>query len=72
VTTRITRVSRTSKPAVVQVVCPGCRGIRRAQPVGTAVIGKQRKEVLQCLDADCGLTWVPTRSAIPEAPAKAA
>jgi hypothetical protein len=65
------RLQRTSTKAprkiTVQLLCPSCRGVVRAQHVGHAVVAGARREVVQCLSAACGLVWVPERSAVPAA-----
>jgi hypothetical protein len=53
------------------LVCPACRAVRRVKPVGAATIGRQRREVVECLDPSCSLQWLPARSAIPNPPAAA-
>ena len=67
-TTRLAKVStKAPKRIVVQLLCPSCRGVVRAQHVGRAVIAGSRREVVQCLSQPCGLVWVPERSAVPTA-----
>ncbi|WP_042427411.1 hypothetical protein [Streptacidiphilus anmyonensis] len=67
-TTRLARVStKSQRKVVVQLLCPSCRGVVRAQHVGHAVIGGTRKEVVRCLSQSCGLVWVPERRSIPAA-----
>jgi hypothetical protein len=64
--------ARILRPAAVQLVCPACRAVRKAQPVGVATIAKRRREVVQCLSADCGLTWLPERTSVPAPASQAA
>lgn len=67
-TTRLTRTSTKSpRKITVQVLCPSCRGVVRAQHVGHAVVAGVRKEVLTCLIPECSLTWVPQRRHLPAA-----
>ncbi len=54
--------ARLRRPAIVQTVCPSCAAIRRAQPVGSADVGRQHHQVLECLEPSCGLLWIPVRS----------
>jgi hypothetical protein len=54
--------ARIRRPVVVQVVCPSCAAVRRAQPVGVADVSRQQHQVLECLEPTCGLLWVPVRS----------
>jgi hypothetical protein len=70
-TKRLVKLSTASRPPVVSLVCPGCRAVRRVKPVGAATIGRQRREVVECLDPSCSLQWLPARSAIPNPPAAA-
>ncbi|WP_152626493.1 hypothetical protein [Streptacidiphilus carbonis] len=63
-TSRLTRVSRSSKPAIVKLMCPSCRSVRRCSPVGIATIGRRRREVLECSESTCGLQWIPVRDHI--------
>lgn len=65
---RVVKLSTTSRPPVLQLVCPGCRAVRKCHSVGTAVIAKRRREVVRCAAADCQLTWVPERGHVPAAP----
>lgn len=67
-TSRIAKVSRTSKTPAVQLVCPACRAIRRCQPVGTGTVRKIRRELVECLAADCGLIWAPARTHLTAVP----
>lgn len=67
-TTRLQRVStKAPRKITVELLCPSCRGVVRAQHVGHAVIQGVRKEVVMCLSQPCGLTWVPERTSIPAA-----
>jgi hypothetical protein len=72
VTTRIAKTTRGSRTPTVTLMCPACRCVRRARPVGTAVIGGKRREVLQCAERTCELEWVPTKAHIPKPALQAA
>ncbi|MEY9839681.1 hypothetical protein [Streptacidiphilus sp. EB103A] len=70
--THLVRVSRTSRPPGVQVLCPACRSIRKARPVGVATIDGKRREILQCSEKTCELTWVPSKAHVPASAPRAA
>jgi hypothetical protein len=71
VTTRLTRTSTSTRRATIRIHCPACQATTKALSVGRATVGKQRKEVVQCLTHECGLTWVPERHHLPQAPTAA-
>lgn len=45
-----------------------CRAIRKCQPVGTGTVRKTRRELVECLAADCGLIWAPARTHLTAVP----
>ncbi|NNN36120.1 hypothetical protein HLK59_38320 [Streptomyces sp. S3(2020)] len=53
------------------LLCPACRAQRRCRAVGTATVASQRREVVECGEASCGLQWVATRQDLTTAPAQA-
>ncbi|MFC9631406.1 hypothetical protein ACFTY8_19445 [Streptomyces mirabilis] len=60
-----------TKPVHVLLLCPACRAQRRCRPVGTAVVGKRRREVVECGDKSCGLQWVAAREHLDATPTAA-
>ena len=54
--------ARIRRPAIVLVHCPSCRSTQRAQPVGTARLGHEQRQLVECLVAECGLVWAPPQS----------
>ncbi|WP_034090149.1 hypothetical protein [Streptacidiphilus albus] len=59
--------ARIRRPVVVQTVCPACRAVRKAQPLGTTTIGQHKHQILECLDQSCGLRWLTSRTTTPQA-----
>lgn len=60
-----------TKPVYAILLCPACRAQRRCRAVGTATVGRQQRDVLQCTDASCELVWCPGREHLTDAPATA-
>jgi len=52
----------TAHTPVVELHCPACRAARRCLAVGTVSLAGRRREVVQCGEKSCGLTWVPQRT----------
>lgn len=63
-TTRLMKTTRATRKPTILLHCPSCRASRRCTAVGTATVAGKRREVLQCGDTDCALTWVPAKTHI--------
>lgn len=70
-TTRLTRTAKTARTPVITLMCPACRCLRKCRPVGTAVVAKRRREVLECTFESCGLQWLPARTHLAAVPTAA-
>jgi len=63
--------TRVRHPEIL-IICPACRTQRRARAVGTATVDSKRREVVQCGEKSCELTWVPQRTHLVATTPKAA
>jgi len=59
--------ARLRHPATILIHCPSCRSTQRAQPVGVGHLGREQRQLVECLTPECGLIWAVTRTVTPHA-----
>ena len=59
--------SRTRRPEIL-IMCPSCPVPRRARAVAAATGESKHREVVQCSEKSCELTWLPQRTHLVSGP----